>query len=246
MTKRFLFLILIYLQASICFAQEKSFLDVPYFEIEVNEDSMIKPNEIIVDFSLDENNLKKFKSIDEVENLIYVVLTNYNINPTENLTIVGSNNLMQSKFLQKKETISKRNYEIKLDSIEKVKTVFRVLDSIGLIECNIQKMNCTYTKEILDRLQKKACANALKKANEFAKILGKQSGEIIYLHASNTDFEKVFQNQYWQMKRKRGEEGLSKKGWNYNDPQNGGFQVFEIEIKKVKLSTSMLFRFSIK
>lgn len=68
---RILFVIL-FIQFTVIniYAQEKNFIDKPYIEINQDKDTLVTPNEIYINYTLSESNLKKYNNIEEVEDII--------------------------------------------------------------------------------------------------------------------------------------------------------------------------------
>ena len=68
------------------FSQTKSFLDVPYIEVNGSADTLVTPNEININFIISEGDVKNRKSIEDQEKKMVMGFKGLGINTEKNLT----------------------------------------------------------------------------------------------------------------------------------------------------------------
>jgi len=156
--------------------QEKSII-----EVSGTAEMEISPNEIHIDFNLEERFEKGEKiSLDELEDRLKKELTQESIT-TDNLFINDVNAVISKGWFGSK-TLSVASYDLKITDLSKIKKTFKIFEKLEITNARITKA----THSDIEELKKKNRIDAMKatkeKADYLLEAIGEKTGKPIQIN----------------------------------------------------------------
>ncbi|MBV7441552.1 SIMPL domain-containing protein [Weeksellaceae bacterium TAE3-ERU29] len=182
--KKFTFLILILIGIS-SFAQQKNFIDLPYLETSAKADTLVIPDKIYLNITINEEDTKGRTSLEELENKMNNKLKSLGIDTKKQLFLNDFSSSYKKYFLRKKDVLKSKNYTLIVRDAKKVGDVLLGLEEINISNIFLEKTEYSKMEELKLALISKATLNAKKQAEAMLKPLGQKVGNVIYI--SNLD-----------------------------------------------------------
>ena len=209
----------------------------PYIELNGRAEQEVIPNEIYINITIRERYVSKEKLTIEVqEEKLKAALKDINID-LKNLSLSDANaDYVKVKF-RTKDVLTKKDYNLKVNTATAVGQVFQQLDKIEITDAYISKVS--HSK--IDSLRKEVRITAIKaakaKADYLLAAIGEQAGKPLFISevepAENFNRNVTRGGSYYNTRMLDGDE---------KDKDTGG----EIEFKKIKVECIMYVKFSIK
>lgn len=169
----------------LCYAQ-KNYIDQPYFESNVQVDTMVTPDRIHISILLKESDTKGQKSIDEYERDMKDVFTKLDINIKKQLKVSDMTSNFKKYFLKKKDILKSKSFDLTVNDAAIAGDVISALESVGISNTNITKTEYSKMKELKLALKIKAVKKAAYEAKKIAGSIGQKTGKAIYISDGNT------------------------------------------------------------
>ena len=223
---------------SIHYGQTKPTEEIPYIEVNGYAEKEVIPNEIYIGITLRERMENKEKvTIESQEKQLREALTTLSI-PISNLSIADANADYVKVSWQKRDVLTKKEYQLKVGNAASVGKVFQELEKMKIQDGYIDHVS----HSAIDSLRKQVRIEAIKAAKEKSDYLlnavGQKTGNALVV--SELENSTITRPDIARMPNK---------SLNYIS----GVQLFEsvdkapeIEFQKIKLSYSIYTKFTIQ
>ena len=216
--------------------QTKNFIDQPYLEVTGSADTLVTPNEIYIKIIINEKDTKDKTPLEEQELKMYNSLKSLGIDVDKNLTTSDMASNFKFYFLKSKDIMKSKQYVLKVGDAVTASKVFIELESIGISNTSIDRIDHSDLENIRNQMRSKAVENAKARAVALAKPLNQTIGAAIHIadneiykttNQLNTNLQEVVVIGYGL--RKKSEAELPK-----------------IEFEKIKVATNINVKFILK
>lgn len=161
--------------------QTKSFLDVPYLEVNGSADTMITPNEIWIQITISEGDVKNRISVEDQERKMVAGLKSLGINSEKELTTSGMQSDFRFYVLKQKDVLKTKSYKLKVGTAVLATRVFMKLEELGIANASIEKVSHSDMTGLRNRCRTMAVAQALAKAQALTAPLGAKVGMPLHI-----------------------------------------------------------------
>ncbi len=159
-----------------------------YIQTNGHAEMEITPDEFYLAVVIDERDSKGKLSVDEQQRDMIAALKKIGIDTDKQLKIDD----LSSSFFKKNTALATASYQLKLGSAADVSKAWQALNDLGISNVSISRVSHTQ----LDRYKNQVRAEAMKNAQQNAKILaeaiGQRIGNCFYVYDSNSNVMPVF------------------------------------------------------
>jgi len=217
------------------FGQTKNFIDQPYIEVAGSADTLVTPNEIYIKIIISEKDSKDKISVEEQENKMVTTLKILNIKTEKDLTTSDMLSNYKSYFLKQKDILKTKEYILKVTDASTVSKVLVELESIGISNVSIDKVDRSDFESIKNECRTKAIENAQKKAISLTKPISQTIGNAIHIYDNEAKFDNFLEGRM---------AGVSVVG--YGTKRKESYEAPKIEFEKIKISAAVSVKFILK
>ncbi len=217
---------------------EKNFIDQNYIEVTGKAEMEIVPNEIYLKIIVNEKDLKGKQKLQEVEKSMIEKLSEIGIDISKQLAIRDIASNFQKYWLKGSEINSIKEYQLKVENAKIVGQVIRELESLGLSNISIDKIEHSEIQKFRTEVKIMAMKAAKEKAISLTNAIDQNIGKAIYIQEMNNQVYNALQG------RVAGLSNIVVTGYGYSDKSK--MEQTEIEFEKIKLGYSILARFEIE
>lgn len=218
------------------YTQTKNFIDQPYIEVSGNADTLVTPNQIFIKILISERDTKNKESLEALESEMVNTLKSIGIATETDLTTSDMLSMYKYYFLKKKDILKSKEYILKVSDAATASKVFMRLESIGLSNTSIDKVDHSDLEKIRNLCREKAIINAKEKAIALTKPIGQTVGNAIHITDNETDFTNLLQGKV---------SGIVVRGYGTLKEQKID-EMPKIEFEKIKVSTKVSVKFILK
>ena len=237
--KTLAFIVLLLLNFSpLTFSQSKTSEELPYIEVDGYAEKEIIPNEIYIGIILRERMENKEKvTIESQEQQLRDALTSLSI-PITNLAVADANADYVKVSWQKRDVLTKKEYQLKVGNATAVGKVFQELEKLKIQDGYIDHVSHSAIDSLRKQVRIEAIKNAKEKADYLLNAIGQSTGNALIV--SETLKDVVLRQDISRMPAKALHKisGVVVSDFGNSTP--------EIEFQKIKLSYSIYTKFSIK
>ncbi len=214
---------------------ENTNIEKAYIEVTGTAEKEVSPDEIYISITIKEREQGREKiTIEKQEEELKKAIINIGI-PLENLSLSDANADYIRVKLIKKEVISQSEYLLKVKDAKTVALVFKELDNLKILEAYISKVSHSEIENLNKEVKVMAIKSAKEKADYLLNAIEEETGKPLIIR------ENSFSN-------------LSALTANTRGPRNQSTPLYvdgkkskqHIQFKKIKLSSSIYVKFSIK
>jgi len=216
------------------FGQTKSFLDLPYIEVNGSADTLVTPNEIFIKITIAETDVKNKISLEDQERKMVAGLKSLGINTEKNLTMSDMQSNFRYYVLRQKDVMKSKEYMLKVGDAVLATKVFIKLEDLGIANASVEKVGHSDMENLKNLCRTKAMENALKKANALTKPIGAAIGSPLHIVDYSNDAEP----------ESRSSPMVGMKAMMMNDAS--AMELPEISFEKIKISLSVNVKFQLK
>jgi uncharacterized protein YggE len=227
-----LFLPLLFCVASNVFAQNKSFLDVPYVEVNGYSDTTITPNEIYIRITLSESDTKDKVSLEDMEKKLVAGLKSLGIKTEKDLTTSNIQSSFQYHALKQADVLKKKEYNLKVSDAIIATKVFIKLEELKFGNAEIEKVSHSEISKIRNACRTKAILNAKEKAIALTSPIGQKIGAALLISDYSNDSDGTV-----QVSQPKGLRMMTADAFNVELPQ--------IDFEKIHISLSVAVKFAL-
>ena len=224
--------------SSFFFSQNKTSEDAPYIEVDGYAEKEIIPNEIYIGIILRERMENKEKvTIEAQEKQLREALTTLSI-PISNLSVADANADYVKVSWQKRDVLTKKEYQLKVGNATAVGKVFQELEKLKIQDGYIDHVSHSAIDSLRKQVRIEAIKNAKEKADYLLNAIGQSTGNALIV--SETLKDVVLRQDISRMPAKALTKipGVIVSDFGNSPP--------EIEFQKIKLSYSIYTKFAIK
>jgi uncharacterized protein YggE len=231
-TKLFFSFILFFL-VSYAISQNKSFLDVPYIEVNGYADTIITPNEIYIRITLSESDTKDKVSLEDMEKKLVAGLKTLGIKTEKDLTTSNIQSSFQYHALKQADVLKKKEYNLKVSDATIATRVFIKLEELKFGNAEIEKVSHSEISKIRNACRTKAILNAKEKAIALTTVIGQQVGPALLISDYSNDSDGTV-----QVAQPKGLRMMAVDAINVELPQ--------IDFEKIHINLSVAVKFALK
>lgn len=214
----------------------------PYIEVVGTADMEIIPDEIYIGIILKEKYVNKVKiTIEAQEEKLKTTLASINVDLT-NLYLSDANAGFVRIPWRKKDVLTKKDYTLKVSDAETVGKVFQELEKLEIIDAFIQKVDHSE----IDSLRKEVKILAIKagkdKADYLLRAIGEETGKALIV-TENSPKTSTLNSVAYSATNYEFESRLQRE---LAADKLADFSSSDIQFEKIKLSSSIYLKFSIK
>jgi len=165
------------------FAQNKTFLDLPYIEVNGYADTLVTPNEIVINIRIAEGDVKNKVSLEEQEKKLVAALKGLGIKTETQLTTSGLQSDYRYYVLKQRDVLKSKEYLLRVDNAVLATKVFMEMEKLGLANAEIVSVRHTEIQAIRNACRVAAVKNAYNRAVSLTAPL--KSGVGIPLHITD-------------------------------------------------------------
>lgn len=219
--------------ASNSVAQNKSFLDVPYIEVNGYADTTITPNEIYIRITLSESDTKDRVSLEDMEKKLVAGLKSLGIKTEKELTTSNIQSSFQYHTLKQADVLKKKEYNLKVGDAITATRVFIKLEELKFGNAEIDKVSHSDIGKIRNKCRTSAIINAKEKAISLTSAIGQQVGAALLISDYSNDTDGTV-----QVAQPKGLRMMTADALNVELPQ--------IDFEKIHISLSVAVKFALK
>lgn len=214
------------------FAQSKSFLDVPYLETSAQVDTLVTPDKIYLNITIQEKDSKGRNSVEEQENKMAQRLKALGVDLDKQLVIKDLSSNFQKYFLRGKEVLKSKQYSLLVYSGKQAGEVLMALEQLDIANAFLEKTEYSKMDELELELKTRAVKKAKQKANALTKPLGQKVGPAIHIADNSQPYYPRY-NQAPMMEMKAVSSDM------------GQAQPLDIDFEKIKVETTVNVKFAL-
>ena len=173
------------------FSQTKSFLDLPYIEVNGSADTLVTPNEIFIKITIAEADDKNKVSLESQERKMVAGLKALGINTEKNLSMSDMQSNFKYYVLKQKDVMKTKEYILKVEDAVLATKVFMKLEELGIANASVEKVGHSDIENLKNQCRTNAMVNALHKANALTKPLQATVGAPLHImdYSNNSEPE---------------------------------------------------------
>jgi uncharacterized protein YggE len=214
------------------FAQSKSFLDVPYLETSAQVDTLVTPDKIYLNITIQEKDSKGRVSVEEQENKMAQRLKALGIDLDKQLVIKDLSSNFEKYFLRGKEVLKSKQYSLLVYSGKQAAEVMVALEQLDIANAFLEKTEYSKMDELELDLKARAVKKAKQKADALTKPLGQKVGLAIHIMDNSQPYYPRY-NQAPMMEMKAVSADM------------GQAQPLDIDFEKIKVETTVNVKFAL-
>ncbi|MCR9265412.1 MAG: SIMPL domain-containing protein [Flavobacteriaceae bacterium] len=214
------------------FAQSKSFLDVPYLETSAQVDTLVTPDKIYLNITIQEKDSKGRNSVEEQENKMAQRLKALGVDLDKQLVIKDLSSNFQKYFLRGKEVLKSKQYSLLVYSGKQAGEVLMALEQLDIANAFLEKTEYSKMDELELELKTRAVKKAKLKANALTKPLGQKVGSALHIaDHSQPYYPRYNQAPMMEMKAVSADMGQA--------------QPLDIDFEKIRVETTVNVKFAL-
>ena len=230
--KKTLTILIFFSLAMSSFAQTKNFLDVPYLETSARVDTLVTPDKIYLNITIQEKDSKGKKSVEEQENKMAQRLKALGIDLDKQLVIKDLSSNFKKYFLRQKDVLKSKQYSLLVYSGKQAGEVMVALEKLDIANTYLEKTEYSKMDALELELKSKAIVKAKKKAEALTVPLGQKIGAAIHIMDTSTPYYPRY-NQAPRMEMKTMAMDMAEA------------EPLDIDFEKIKVETSVNVKFKI-
>lgn len=162
-------------------AQTKSFLDIPYIEVNGSADTLVTPNEIFISIVIAEADVKNKISLEEQERKMVSGLKSLGINTERDLTTSDMQSNFKYYVLKQKDVMKTKSYTLKVGDAVLATRVFMQLEELGIANANVERVGHSDMVKLKNICRTYSVKNAFDKARALTLPIGAFVGAPLHI-----------------------------------------------------------------
>ncbi len=213
----------------------KNFIDQPYIEVSGTAEREISPDEIFLKILVNEKDSKGKETLEELEKGMIKKLSEIGIDVNKDLVIVDMASNFKNYWLKSADIYSMKEYQLKCGDAGTAGQVFRELESIGISNISIERIDHSELKKYQREVKVSAIKAAREKAEDLALAIDQEIGKAIHIEEQNFQPYRVNSNVQMSNIMIRGTSSVEE---TVVQP--------EIEFEKIKIEYTIRVSFELK
>ena len=198
--KKIITLLALTLFTTTVLSQSKNFLDVPYLETSAKVDTLVSPDKIYLNITIQEKDSKGRKSVEEQENRMAQRLKSLGIDIDKQLTIKDLASNYKKYFLRSKEVLKSKQYSLLVYDGLTAGKVMAALEELDIANTYLEKTEYSKMDALELTLKSRAVKKAKQKADALTKPLGQKVGKAIYIVDNSQPYYQRFNQPKMEMR----------------------------------------------
>ena len=166
-------------------AQESS---KDYIEVIGKAEKKVKPDEIKLHIVIDENDIAKNRTLNNLEKNIIKSLESLGIDVQKNLNVVDLSSNLQKFLLKKDDNQMRKEYDLKTTSASQAAQVMIELGKLGVSKITVSSVDCSNIEEQRREVSIMAIKDAKARATELTTAIGQEIGKAIYIYEQDLGY----------------------------------------------------------
>ena len=212
-------------------AQSKNFLDTPYLETSAKVDTLVTPDKIYLNITIQEKDSKGRKSVEEQEQKMAQSLKALGIDIEEQLTIKDLASNYKKYFLRSKEVLKSKQYALVVYDGLTAGKVMAALEDLDIANTYLEKTEYSKMDELELELKTRAVKKAKLKADALTTPLGQSVGPAIHIVDNSQPYYPRYNEARLEMKTMAMDEGAA--------------QPLDIDFEKIRVESMVNVKFRI-
>ncbi|MEX0362323.1 MAG: SIMPL domain-containing protein, partial [Allomuricauda sp.] len=200
-------------------------------ETSARVDTLVTPDKIFLNITIQEKDSKGRKSVEEQENKMANSLRALGIDLEKQLVIKDLSSNFKKYFLRQKEVLKSKQYSLLVRSGKKAAEVLMALEKLGIANTYLEKTEYSKMEELELELKSKAVAKAKKKAEALTAPLGQKVGAAIHIMDTSTPYYPRYNQPRMEIKTMAMDASEA--------------QPLDIDFEKIKVETSVNIKFEL-
>jgi len=213
---------------------EKNFIDLNYIEVTGQAEMEVVPDEIYLKIIVNEKDSKGKENLEELEKEMIKKLEEIGVDVSKELSIKDFASNFKNYWLRDNKIFTSKEYQLTTHDGQTTGKVFQVLESLGISNISIEKVDHSKIEEFKKEVKVKAMVAAKEKAGMMAEAIGQEIGKAIFIQEQNFGYRPRTEALSSNIRIR----GIS------SDQDVAPFP--EIEFEKINLAYSVLARFELK
>ena len=226
--KRMIIVVAALLMASPLFAQQKTFLDQPYFEVTGRAEMEVAPDEIYVRITINEQDSKGKTTVLQQEKDMVRRLKDLGIDVDKKLVV---QDMMNAQL--KKDVATSKSYMLEVNSATQLAHVFQALQTIGISDAAVERTDVSNMDELRQQVRGASAKAARQNAEILAAALGQKVGKAIFVQ-DNSYYSRPYSNVVLTRTMKVADAGVA------------ATAAPTLEFQKITIDHSVLVRFMLE
>ncbi|MEO9510923.1 MAG: SIMPL domain-containing protein [Flavobacteriaceae bacterium] len=219
-----------FLFTTLLIGQSKNFLDVPYLETSAKVDTLVTPDKIYLNITIQEKDSKGRKSVEEQENKMAQSLRSLGIDLDKQLVIKDLSSNFKKYFLRSKEVLKSKQYSLEVYTGLTAGKVMVALERLDIANAYLEKTEYSKMDALELILKSKAVKKAKMKAEALTTPLGQKVGDAIHILDTSSPYYPRY-NQAPRMEMKTMAMDMAE-----SEP-------LDIDFEKIKVETTVNIKF---
>jgi len=175
--------IIILLISNLVYSQtgEKNFIDQNYIEVTGKAEMEIIPDEIYLKIEIREKDYKGKQTIEDLEKLMNERLIEIGIDISKDLAIIDLVSNFKNYWVKSNKIYTSKEYQLLVHDANTAGLVFQELESIGISNINIDRVNHSEIQEFKAEVKVKAMIVSKLKAASLASAINQTIGKAIFI-----------------------------------------------------------------
>jgi uncharacterized protein YggE len=179
--KRILLVLSIVLMSIGSWAQTKNFIDQPYLETSARVDTLVTPDRIYLQITLQESDTKGRTSLEELEKRMGTRLRDLGIDLEKQLMVSDLSSDFGKYFLRTQDILKEKTFELIVYDAPAAGRVLYELERLGISNVRLEKTEYSQMEDLKDILKARAVVRARRQGAIMTQALGQSLGRAIYI-----------------------------------------------------------------
>lgn len=181
-------------------AQSKNFLDVPYLETSATVDTLVTPDKIYLNITIQEKDSRGRTSVEEQENKMAQRLKALGVDIDEQLTIKDLASNFKKYFLRSKEVLKSKQYSLLVYDGLTAGKVLAALEDLDIANTYLEKTEYAEMDALELKLKSRAVKKAKLKAKALTEPLAQKVGAAIHIVDNSQPYYPRYNQARMEMK----------------------------------------------
>ncbi|MEK9613892.1 MAG: SIMPL domain-containing protein [Flavobacteriaceae bacterium] len=161
--------------------QTKNFIDLPYLETQVRNDTLVTPDQIYLSIEISELDQKNRVSLEVLEEKLFQTLDQLDIDLENQLKLSDLESDFRSYFLRKKGIVKRKLFTLLVYDAASAGSVIYYLEREGISNITLKKTRYSKSESLQLHLKSEAMKQAKRQGKAMADAVGQKLGKAIHV-----------------------------------------------------------------
>jgi uncharacterized protein YggE len=231
--KRVLFLFVVAGAVLTVRAQTKTWIDLPYVEVTGKAEMEIVPNEIYVDITINEQDNKAKKSVEQLEREMKAALQKIGINVEKDLRVKDISSAFEQYWYKSNQIRTVKEYQLLVRSATELGSAVQTIEGVGISNLRIERVSHSDIQKLRREVKVNAAKDARQKATDLTQAVEQKLGKCLHLQEIEQMFVRPQRTTLMRSSKSVADESM-------------GVQEPALEFEKIKIEYAVLAQFAIE